>query len=124
MREKLSRPFSFRPRVSPGLAQRQREVRPQERPRVDERHPALFAFRAGLHTDLHRRREEYPLARARVLFVDLAPLGSRRHPPGREWAPDYRVQFAPWACLLEAGSPRERWAQRLFVQAGSRIPPA
>jgi len=44
------------------------------------RPPALFVFRPGFHTGLTGNGGVYQLARARVLFVDLAPVV--RGPPG------------------------------------------
>ena len=67
--EKLSRPFSFHPLVFPDLAQLQREIRPQEHPRVDHRHPALFVSRLASR-ELPRSLAEWWVARRRpVLFA-------------------------------------------------------
>ena len=68
--EKLSRPFSFHPLVFPDLAQLQREIRPQEHPRVDHTRPALSAFRPGSHLEPHRSRaERWVVQRPPALFV-------------------------------------------------------
>src|SRR6266436_2612395 len=77
--EKLSRPFSFHPLVFPDLAQLQREIRPQEHPRVARRRPALFVSRLASR-ELRRSLAECWVARRRpALFVSrLASRELRR----------------------------------------------